>query len=674
MKTHTLFTSCSLLGLILSAPAALAQTSAPPAGSGDQRNEVAAGDPAVGAKAMSIAVATEQTSGVTAPGQTTSDAGVAASAPESPGPSNGEIVVTGSRIARAGYGAPTPLTVLSADQLITAAPSSPSDALRQLPILSNSTGARGSTGSQGSTGTYLNLRNLGPNNTLVLLNGNRFVPTTANGTVNTALFPENLVKRVDVVTGGASAAYGSDAVAGVVNFILDTKFTGIKGGVQGGVSYAGDSKEIKVNLAYGAGFGAGRGHVLLSAEYFDNNGIYDILARPLANRSCNAITNASGTPTKRVFACNVTAAQANYGGLISGPAAFKGLTFDGNGQPVPFNYGTNVSSTTMIGGDGIKPFNGIDYPGEVPLQRTVFFGRLSWDFSPDITAYFEGTYADNESNYQIGSINTNTGNFAFAIQRDNAYLPSSLRTAMATAGVNTLTMQRFDADAPRTQMHNSNITSRFLGGVDGHSGDWTWGVHYEHGQNRNYLVAQWDQDYGKYALAADAVINPVNGAVVCRSTLTTPGNGCLPINVFGNQKPLSPAQLDYVTDDDWSRVTTTEDDAAANISGNPFSLWAGPVSFATGVEWRREGMTGTAYDGGTAINPITGNSGPYRLGNYLPQSGSFSAVEGFLETVVPLAKDQGWAKSLDFNGAVRVTHYTTSGTVVTWKAGLTWDI
>ncbi len=121
-------------------------------------------------------------------------------------------------------------------------------------------------------------------------------------------------------------------------------------------------------------------------------------------------------------------------------------------------------------------------------------------------------------------------------------------------------------------------------------------------------------------------------------------------------------------------MTTREDDAAANISGNPFSLWAGPVSFATGVEWRREAMTGTAFAGGTAPNPITGNPGPYRLGNYLPQSGSFNVLEGFLETVVPLAKDQGWAKSLDFNGAVRVTNYTTSGTVVTWKAGLSWEI
>jgi iron complex outermembrane receptor protein len=656
MKSHILCGS-SAVALMVLAPAAMAQTSPAPAVGQPA-------DPSLKAASAPTSASADQAGG----DQATTDQ-------QDPNDSKaGDIVVTGSRVSRAGYDAPTPLTALSNEQLTSAAPSSPSDALRQLPILSNSTGARGSTGSQGSTGTYMNLRNLGPNNTLVLFNGNRFVPTTANGTVNTALFPENLVSRVEVVTGGASAAYGSDAVAGVVNFIIDTEFEGIKGGLQGGTSYKGDSREVKADISFGTGFAGGRGHLLLSAEYFKNNGIYDILSRPLANQSCNAITNAAGTPTKRVFACNVTNSQANYAGIISGPAAFKGITFDRTGQPIPFNYGTNVSATTMVGGGGVRPFNGIDYPGQVPLEREVFFGRLSYKVADGITAYAEGTYGNNYSDYQIGSINTNTGNFAFTIRRDNAYLPASLRTAMTNAAVQTLTMQRFDTDAPRTQMQNSNRTIRALFGVDGEFGGWKWQAHFQHGENRNYLVARWDQDYGNYALAADAVVNPTTGAIVCRSTLTTPGNGCVPINVFGEQPPLTAAQLDYVTDDDWVLVKTKEDNFAADISGNPFSLWAGPVSVATGVEWRREAMKGTALPAGARLNPITGNVGPYRLGNYLPQQGSFDVLEGYLETVIPLAKDTSWAKNLDFNGAVRVTNYTTSGTVVTWKAGLSYQV
>lgn len=143
-----------------------------------------------------------------------------------------EVTVTGTRVVREGFDAPTPLTSLSSDQLSAANPGGPVDALRQLPILAFSTGPRGATGSRGEGGSFLNLRNLGANRTLVLLDGKRFVPTSGSGNVDISLFPTALIERLEIVTGGASAAYGSDAVTGVVNFILDRNFTGFKASAQ----------------------------------------------------------------------------------------------------------------------------------------------------------------------------------------------------------------------------------------------------------------------------------------------------------------------------------------------------------------------------------------------------------------------------------------------------------
>jgi outer membrane receptor protein involved in Fe transport len=184
-----------------------------------------------------------------------------------------EVVVTGSRVARAGFTAPTPVTVLGGDQLTASSPTTLGESLKQIPALNNSVGPRGAQTSSGQGGAYLDLRGLGPSRTLTLLDGRRFVPGDGSGLVDTNLFPQALVDRVEVVTGGASAAYGSDAVGGVVNFILNKKFEGFKGEVQGGVSNYNDDYEQKYNFAYGKGFAEGRGHVIGSLEYFKSNGV-----------------------------------------------------------------------------------------------------------------------------------------------------------------------------------------------------------------------------------------------------------------------------------------------------------------------------------------------------------------------------------------------------------------
>jgi outer membrane receptor protein involved in Fe transport len=321
----------------------------------------------------------------------------------------------------------------------------------------------------------------------------------------------------------------------------------------------------------------------------------------------------------------------------------------------------------------------------VPLDRDVLFARGSWNFSDNLVGYLEANYGNANYEYQIGSFDQNLGGTALTIKSDNAYLPASLRTAMAAKGVPSLTLNKYFANLPRTWIQNLNETRRAVAGVDGAFGGWKWDAHFEHGENRNKTIATNDENLNHMTLAADAVVNPANGQIVCRSTLTNPKNGCVPFNVISNGGVAPPndgtgamgvtnAQLDYLTGTDWLHALVKQDNAAVNLSGEPFSIWAGPVSIATGVEWRKESIAQDVAPEGLELNVAADVPGPFRVGNYNPQSGSFRVVEGYVETVAPLVRNVPFVKSLDFNGAVRIADYNTSGSAATWKAALSWSM
>ena len=199
-----------------------------------------------------------------------------------------EVVVTGSRVATNASRAPTPVTELGTEQLEAAAPSNIADAINELPQLASSTTTRTGTynvGNGAAGANFLNLRGFGANRTLVLLDGERVVPSTVAGIVDVNVIPSALVSRVDIVTGGASAAYGSDAVTGVVNFVLNTNFEGIKGEVQGGETQYGDDRQYRIDLTGGHSFADGRGHAIGSVSYANNDGAFDPASRPWFNGS-----------------------------------------------------------------------------------------------------------------------------------------------------------------------------------------------------------------------------------------------------------------------------------------------------------------------------------------------------------------------------------------------------
>jgi iron complex outermembrane receptor protein len=266
------------------------------------------------------------------------------------------VIVSGSRLVTNGAQAPTPVTVVSTEQLQLAAPRNVVDGLLQLPVFKGSVSvANQSTGTTSSNGAdYLNLRGLGVQRTLVLLNGRRMVPASSAGSVDAAQIPEALVQRVDIVTGGASAAYGSDAVSGVVNFVLDTKFEGLKASAQTGISEYADNLHYKTSITGGMSFLNDRLHVVGSILDYKSTGVTAASSRPWTSRAVGSISNPAydkTLPTSPGNSALSTVTQpyssvAALGGLITS-SSLAGTAFDQNGAAIPVNYGTLVMATIL---------------------------------------------------------------------------------------------------------------------------------------------------------------------------------------------------------------------------------------------------------------------------------------------------------------------------------------
>jgi iron complex outermembrane recepter protein len=573
-----------------------------------------------------------------------------------------ELVVTGTRVQRAGYTAPTPTTVVDMAQIQTFAPSNVADYLNQLPqLLGSSSPHSQGIGSSNTTGAnILNLRSLGPLRTLVMLDGHRLAPSVITGSIDTNLVPQGLIQRVDIVTGGASASWGSDAVAGVVNFVLDRKFTGLKMELQGGVSQYGDGANVTGSLTWGKTFAEGRGHILVNAEY-DNVGAGDAArSRPwykgykIVNNPAYTATNGQA-PT--IVMAGVGSALGMPGGLItSGP--LKGTEFVGNGgTPMAANLGY-TSGSLAVGGD--------DLGAVAPLQQAVVninaFTRAAFDLTDNITAYAEFIYGRSVTHsisvpyLQLGTL---------TISSQNAYLDPVTLARMQQANVTSFGYGTTNQSIGYSQYTLRKELKQGSLGLEGHFGKgWSWDLSYQHGATNFLQQAANDPIAANYKLAIDAVTSP-GGQIVCRSTLTNPGNGCVPLNVFGTGA-LTAAQRAYLTGVSSQPILFLEDDASAALHGEPFSTWAGPVSIATGAEYRSEHFDATSDAMSQALS--------FYLGNYQPSHGSYNVKEAFFETVLPLLRDAPLVKAFDFSGAVRLTDYSNSGTVATWKAGGTWDV
>lgn len=593
-----------------------------------------------------------------------------------------DIVVTGTRIVRSGYDAPTPTTVLDRELIDSKAPITIIDALVSLPVFRNSaTPGTAGVAQAGPAGqSFVNLRGLGATRTLVLLDGQRFVPSTSVGSVDIGVMPSALIKRVDIVTGGASAAYGSDAIAGVVNFVLDNHFTGIKGAVEGGISQYGDNRTFRAELSAGFAF-AERGHFVVSGEYVRASGV-PMNARPDTQYPiARIIINQDWTPDngqmRRLIVPYVYTKTAALGGVIvGGPLA--GLEFGPGGttsqQPAGLFNGT--SSHVLAGRRDDQAWDFSVSLSSLPQEKAALYARTSWDVAQDLSLYATGVIARNKPGpfYSSPANTIISGNFIIA--RDNAFLPAAVKGRMEALGLQTISVGRYSEDFGASIVSRENDTYRAVIGLQGDiGGGWKIDAYGQYGENRQTFLIERNWIRANMALAADAVDEGLarggaaNGNIVCRSTLSAPGNGCIPLNIFGpsgtRDAPVTPPSAGYIFGTTRAVLHTAQTVAALSLSGEPLQSWAGPVSFVAGGEFRAESARQT-------VDALSA-AGAFGLGNPKPLSGEVSIREVFAETVVPLGKGRPFLRRLDLNGAIRFTDYSTSGSVVTWKLGLTWQ-
>ncbi|MBN9544614.1 MAG: TonB-dependent receptor [Alphaproteobacteria bacterium] len=625
-----------------------------------------------------------------------------------------EVIVSASRIQIQGYQAPTPVTVVGADQLARDAHTDIGDVIRQLPAFGTSSGPNNSSSANYIVSStpgidVVNLRQLGVLRTLVLFDNQRVVASSVSGGVDLSTMPSSLVQRIDVVTGGASAAWGSDAVAGVVNVVLNKNFDGFAANIEGGDSWKDDHRQYKAEASFGTDFDGNRGHIILSASYlaspdtfFINQRSWFKNTRLVNNPAYNG--GANGQP-RLIHADNVGQSQATQGGLITGcsnngttsvACSWRGTQFVGpNATPTPFNFG-NVSGAFSNGGSAETAQADLDHL-TIPLHTTTLFSHTRYKITNDISASLELNYGKSFSKNNSYVYNRYS-NLPINVA-DNPFLPDSVRAQaqalgysylmlgtnnmnnMGTTGAhftdNSLTNEAQSLGIPVST--NRRQLFRGVFSLDGSIGDnWSWNAYAQHGLARVRTVVENNVLKANYNNAVDAVrVTSANvgtsglpiGSIACRSSLTNPTNGCQPLNVFGVGN-ASQAAINYITGParaggNWAQSVLNEDVFAASASGalpEEWSLGAGPVAVAFGAEYRQEGARVSADQNALAVN--------WSVGNFSAFSGHYSVAEGFGEVTVPILKDSV-VQSLDFNTAGRITSYSTSGQVETWKLGVT---
>ena len=610
-----------------------------------------------------------------------------------------DIVVTGTRLQVNGYQQPTPVSVIGVEKLERDNKTDLASVIADFPSVGPSQSANSGLNTQSLSAntaglSLVNLRNLGVARTLVLFDGIRVAPSAEGGGADLNQLPSSLVQRIDVVTGGASAAYGSDAVSGVVNVILNKKFTGLAAHAEGASNEKGTRQQAKAELSFGTNVGE-RGHLILSGSYlyspdrviptetdwFDNQGL---IGNP-------AYTSTNGQP--RYIHAKVGAASATQGGVIlTGPLA--GTQFIGNGTPVPFVIG-NVSGTVQNGGTFINPvYNGQVHNLTTPMRALNLFGHFSQELTDSINFNFELNYGKTISNTN-GPSYVRNGTTAVVIKQSNPYLDPGLAAQMLNQGIASFALNTFatnnaviqNGDEPNAYgIGNWNGDStrtlfRQVASLDGTfklGSEWHWNIDAQHSEVHRHSHINGNPITARYNLAVDAVrVTSANvgtsglaiGSIACASTLTAPTNGCRPLNIMGIgvADPAAIAWIQGTTDG--PGMTTDlyfkQWTASGAVRGEPVSTWAGPVAVALGVDYRKDSLLQTA-------DPLS-YARAYTLSNRQYINASQNSIEGYGEIGVPLVKD-GFVKSLDLNGAYRFTHYSSSGDVSTWKVGATSQI
>lgn len=557
-----------------------------------------------------------------------------------------EITVTGTRIQQSvGMTTPTPVASLATQELLALSPGNITDAMTQLPQFYNSATAQ-NFGPPGSNGFFtspgggsLDLRGIGSKRTLTLLDGRRVVSSSVYGGPDINTFPSAMLRRVETVTGGASAAYGTDAVSGVVNYILDTNFQGFQAQLQRGETEVGDGDSTRFGVSFGSRLGE-RAHVMFSADRYEQKAIESINGRDWYQGWGLVRSNAAGAGTSRdnpqlIPIANIRATNASVDGIVSAttPAGAPRMTFYSDGSFGPLTPGSYVStgSNAQSGGGGYN--NNDDWYGLLPsTKRTTFFGYTDLDLTSNTNLYLQGIYSNQKlrTTTSVGGFYAGGAFQNFTIYEGNPFLgdpatPGTAANWMQTNGITSFTLGRVGGIDDFGKGHLANNTET-VSGTAGFSSNISSGGYFDGWNVQGYAqygVTDLDavQEDGvrvdRIFLAADAVVDPATGQAVCRVTLVSGlVPDCVPINLFGRGQ-MSQSALDWVTGfDPYTPVTVTpflvppttetysyiggkdklrrthltQSVFELSASGKVANGWAGDITAAVGAHYRREAV------------------------------------------------------------------------------------
>lgn len=599
-----------------------------------------------------------------------------------------EIFVTGSRIARSDLSAPSPTVVVSEEFIESSGNVTLEQTLNQLPQLRpNGTSTSNVTGEAGVLAA--DLRGLGRNRTLMLVNGKRFAPANADGQSDMASIPMALVDRVEIITGGASAVYGSDAIAGAVNFILKRDFEGLEFDYQYGQSGESDGTTNKLAVTIGGNFGDGRGNAALHASYTDRDEVkfgsrdFSFFSVDPNSEGILVPTGSSNIPGRLIgLGSSIVAGLQNIdltdftsstqfandgSGACDNADNITAVRFGDGGVPLPFcnpQHRFNVNPPNLL---------------QRPLERVLINGMAHFDISDDVRFYMNADFMSNEQAFQQAPASF----VARTPGRNDLLLPDLLNNPL----VPQVTKDFFAANAdvfdpegdgdfvvgglrgrgneggPRRFnfiRKSYGLTAGFEGHFEALGTRWGWDSFVQTMEANQTDNVENVLSQARFSQALDVVVDDVTGDVTCR----TPTLGCVPINVFGINS-LTPAMVEFITPDRGDSSSFSRDIAGVTLTGQPFELPAGPLGVALGAEYREDGYRflpnagNEDGPGGAPLNPI---------------DASFDVTEFFIESQVPLLADIPMVQLLSLELAARTSDYSTAGRVSTWKTGIEWTV
>ena len=577
-----------------------------------------------------------------------------------------EVVVTGSRIKRADLEAASPVAVVSSVDINLSGNINIEQTLNQLPAITPS--ATTTTNNGGSGAATIDLRDLGSSRTLVLQNGRRIIPFGTGGSVDVNAIPGALVERVEVLTGGASSVYGSDAIGGVVNFIMKSDFEGVEVAGQYNITEKGDADTRTVSMTMGGNFADGRGNVVVHSSFTDRKGITQA-ARDWADQSLADFGGGVFTP---FGSSNVPGSRANGRGagpngelvLPDGSFATDGFGFDENGL-VRDNAGFRFN---------FAPFQYL----QVPQQRFLISSLGRYEINDHVEAYFEASYSSNQVDLQLAP---NAGGIpsvgALFVPSTNPLInPVTMQTLLlnfdngeggdlvAGDGIASIPSlnRRFTEGGNRQNLRENNMYRWIVGARGSLTDSWDYDVSYAYSRvNRSDILTNRVSSL-KVQQGLNATTD-ANGNAVC----IDPSGGCVALSIFGDGA-VSAAAAEFISPTAIRNRGAEENIVTGTVSGSfdGIDLGAGPLGAAFGVEYREE----SAFDNPDSLI----RSGELGAGNDgRPTEGSFDVLEAYGEILLPLLSDVEGAERLDLEGAFRISDYSTAGGVFTWNVGLQYE-